>query len=281
MGTTLGEPPLLSEGELEQVEFRLRRIFVGSFCLDVLVALLLVLMVRYWPTLPRVLRITYPAILLWSLVVTAYAFHSYVAISQRMKDGFRRRGFIDEITGVFNYRYLELRLAEEGERTRRHGGFTAVLYLDLDGFKQVNDRFGHQVGNLVLSQLANTMLQQVRSCDVFARVGGDEFLAILPQTDRREAYVLADRLRQAVENYRLEVREDIVIDFIRVSVGIAAYPVNGETMDNVVTAADKAVYESKEQGGNRVSVASEFISADSVSMQITERLRGEQLAERE
>ncbi len=273
-----GQQPLLTDAELEELDHKLQRIFLGSFCLDMLIVLLLLLMVRRWGDLPGVLRVAYPSVLMWSLVVTGYAFHSYVSVSQRMRESFRRRGFVDEITGVFNYRYLERRLSEEGERTRRHGGFTAILYLDLDGFKQVNDRYGHQVGNVVLQQVADTMLQQVRVCDVFGRIGGDEFLAILPQTDRREAYVLADRLRQAVENYRMEVGDEGAVDFVRVSVGIAAYPVNGETMDNVVTAADRAVYESKEQGGNRVSVAGQFITADSVARDMVRGHRGQATA---
>ena len=122
------------------------------------------------------------------------------------------------------------------------------------------------------------MLQQVRSYDVFGRIGGDEFLAILPQTDRREAYVLAERLRQAVQDYKMVIGGEIAVDFVRVSVGIAAYPVNGETMDNVVTAADRAVYESKKQGGNKVSVAGQFITADAVARNMMHGHRGQATA---
>lgn len=274
-----GSESLLSDKELEKVDGRLRRVFLGSLFLDVLIVLLLLALIPMWTQLPMVLRIVYPSVLLWCLAVTAYAFHSYVSVLRAMRDSYRQRGFIDEVTGVFNYRYLELRLAEEGERTRRHGGFTAVLYIDLDNFKQVNDRFGHPMGNLVLEQIAQTMLTEARTCDVFGRVGGDEFLVVLPQTDRREAYVLAERVRQSVENYRLEIGKEVVIDFVRVSVGIAAYPVNGETMDNVVTAADKAVYESKEQGGNKVSVAGQFVRADALGKGLVEEVRGQQSAQ--
>jgi len=267
--------PVLSEEEIEQIEVRFRCIFVGSFCLSILIILALLLLIPRWSTLPHFLRFSFPSILLWSLVVTAYGFYAQVSVAERMKKTLRQRTFIDEVTGVFNYRYLDLRLAEEAERTRRHGGFTALLYLDLDGFKQVNDRFGHQVGNLVLEQLAHTMSQRTRSCDVFGRIGGDEFLVILPQTDRREAYVLAERLREAVENYVLEIEGESVVDFIRVSIGAAAYPVNGETMENVITAADNAVYASKEGGGNKVSMAGEFITSGEASNKIVRSIRGE------
>jgi len=91
--------------------------------------------------------------------------------------------------------------------------------------------------------------------------------------------VLAERLREAVENYVLEIGGERVVDFVRVSVGAAAYPVNGETMDNVITAADNAVYEAKERGGNKVALAGEFISSDVVGEKIIESVRGEQPVE--
>jgi len=276
MAAVLGSRSLASEREIEQVEGRLRRIFVGSFCLSLLLLVVLVFLLPGWGTLPHTFRVSYPGILMWSLVVTAYGFYSQVSLSDKMREVLRHKTFIDEVTGVFNYRYLDIRLVEEAERTRRHGGFTALLYMDLDGFKRVNDRFGHQVGNVVLEQLATQMAQKVRSCDVFGRIGGDEFLVLLPQTDRREAYVLAERLRETVENYAMQVGDERVIDFVRVSIGIAAFPVNGETMDNVITAADNAVYEAKGQGGNRVAMADEFISSDVVGKKIMQSVRDEQ-----
>ena len=274
MAINLRPSPLSSEDQIEQIETRLRRIFVGSVCLSFFIVLLLTVMVPDWSALPPLLRYTFPAVLLWSLVVTAYGFHAQLCVSENMKESLRHRTFIDEVTGVYNYRYLDRRLAEETERTRRHGGLTAVLYMDLDGFKKVNDQFGHQVGNIVLEQLATTMSRKMRSCDVFGRIGGDEFLAILPQTDRREAYVLAERLRETVENYALAVEKGRIVDFLRLSVGVAAFPVNGENMDNVITAADNAVYECKSRGGNRVTMAGQFVATDTAADSFVERVRG-------
>lgn len=276
MAALPGRPPLVDEREVEQIEVRLRRIFVSSFCLSLLLLMALVFLVPHWGSLPHPFRVSYMAILMWSLVVTAYAFYAQVCVSDKMRQALQHRSFIDEVTGVFNYRYLDIRLVEEVERTRRHGGFTALLYLNLDGFKRVNDRFGHQVGNLVLEQLARQMAQKVRSCDVFGRIGGDEFLVILPQTDRREAYVLAERLRESVETYVMEAGDERVVDSVRVSIGVAAFPVNGDTMDNVITAADNAVLEAKEHGGNRVAMAEEFITSDVAAKGITQTVRDEQ-----
>jgi diguanylate cyclase (GGDEF)-like protein len=268
--------PLPNEDQIEQIEIRLRRVFVGSVCLSFLIVLLLTLMVPSWSGLPPIVRYAFPAVLLWSLVVTAYGFYAQLCVTENMKESLRHKTFVDEVTGVYNYRYLDRRLAEETERTRRHGGLTAVLYMDLDNFKQVNDQFGHQVGNIVLEQLATTMSRKMRSCDVFGRIGGDEFLAILPQTDRREAYVLAERLRETVENYALAVEKGRIVDFVRISVGVAAFPVNGENMDNVITAADNAVYDCKSRGGNRVIMAGQFVATDAAADSFIERVRGRQ-----
>ncbi len=273
MPATPRRQPLMTEQEIEQVEMRLRWIFLASLCLSLLLVFVIVFLLSDWRELPKAVRLLFPAIVLWSLMVTGYGFHCHVRLSDKMKDALRHKTFIDEVTGMFNYRYLDLRLAEETERTRRHGGFTAVLYLDLDGFKAVNDQFGHQVGNVVLEQLAGLIAQKVRTCDVFGRVGGDEFLVVLPQTDRREAYVLGERLREAVESYVLEAADERAIDFVRVSIGVAAFPVNGETMDNVITAADNAVYEAKKEGGNRVAMAEEFVSSDLPGDAVTQSVR--------
>lgn len=257
-----GPNPEVDGDEVELVETRLRRIFIGSVSLSFFIVLLLTFLMPVWAGLPQVARYVYPIILGWSLLVSGYVFHAQWSLSEHIKQKLRRQSYVDEVTQVFNYRYLDLRLSEEAERTRRHGGLTAVLYIDLDGFKEVNDRFGHQIGNVVLEEVAANMARQVRSCDVFGRVGGDEFLAILPQTDRREAYVLGERLRESIENYSLEMQEGQVVDFVRTSIGVAAFPVNGETMDNVITAADNAVYESKEKGGNSVTMAGEFVTSE-------------------
>ena len=168
----LGPTPPSSEDQVEKMETRLRRIFAGSVCASLLIVLMVASMVPDWGLLPPLVRYTFPAVLVWSLAVTAYAFYAQLSISDSMKESLKRKAFLDEVTGVYNYRYLDRRLAEETERTRRHGGLTAVLYMDLDGFKQVNDQFGHQVGNIMLEQIAISLSHKMRSCDVFGRIGG-------------------------------------------------------------------------------------------------------------
>lgn len=254
-------------------EMRILWVCVGSFALSATLIVLMIFFIRTKGTLRPAILTAFPSLTLWSLVVTGFAFHSLYRIFQKAKAALERRSFLDPVTGVFNYRYLDQRLGEEFERTRRYGGFTAVLYMDLDHFKTVNDRLGHQVGNVVLQEIASVLADGMRTCDVLGRVGGDEFLAVLPETDRRQAEILAGRLQEAVESYCLDLGEKGQVDFVRLSVGVAAYPVNGDSMENVVNAADNAVYEAKKQGGNTVCVASGFVSTDVVEDTIIRKVR--------
>jgi diguanylate cyclase (GGDEF)-like protein len=269
----------LGERELEEISLRVRRILVSSTCLTALIIALLIIAAPSWHDISIGVRAALTAVLLWSVVVTGYGLMCQLQIADMTKDLLRERSYHDEVTGVYNYRYLDVRLAEEAERTRRNGGLTGVLYLDLDGFKRVNDRYGHQMGNLVLRQLAEMLSHKVRLCDVFGRVGGDEFLVVMPQTGRRAAHVLGQRLCDAVADYSLDVGNGECIDSLRLSVGAAAFPVNGETIENVITAADNAVYEAKAQGGSMVAMAGEFIRSSDLGLQTAEGTGGQESAE--
>ena len=245
---------------LSSPEARIIRIFVGSCILSgAIIALTAVSTVMARAFTTPVLAIC-RVLLLWALLVSAFAFYRLLRFVKQIKEDLRQKSFVDELTGTFNFRYLDQRLMEEQERMRRYGGSTAVLFLDLDHFKEVNDEHGHQVGNAVLKGVAAVMKRQVRSSDILGRLGGDEFLVILPQGNQEQAVVLAERLRSTVEDYRLKVGEKALVDFVHVSIGLATYPQNGDSIEGVVMAADRAVYRVKEQGGNGVCVSEEFIS---------------------
>jgi len=256
------EPGHVEEPELSVIERSMRRVFFGASGLSASLVVLWLLVLSMWREIPRPMLVAVSSLLLWSLAVTAYTFQTLWDFSQRIKEQLIHKTFVDELTDVFNFRYLDQRLAEEYERTRRYGGTTSILFLDLDRFKPVNDTYGHSVGNKVLRGIAQTMRSRMRSCDVLGRAGGDEFIAVLPQTDRSQAEILADRLREAVEQYRLEVGAGQVVDFVRVSVGVAVYPTNGNTVESVIGAADAATYEAKREGGNKVCVAKGFVRTE-------------------
>jgi two-component system, cell cycle response regulator len=156
----------------------------------------------------------------------------------------------DGLTGLWNFRYLSSSLAREIERSTRFQRPLAVLMLDLDHFKQVNDTHGHARGDSVLRELAERVQEQIREVDTFARYGGEEFVVVLPETSVEGAAQLAERICEAVrrEPFRSEGEEPLDIT---VSVGGAAYPEHGASAATLMRAADRALYVAKNEGRNR------------------------------
>ena len=164
----------------------------------------------------------------------------------------------DPLTGVYNRRHLDSRLNEEVSRARRHGLPLAVLMLDIDHFKRINDEHGHQVGDQVLVQFAALVNQQLREPDMAARYGGEEFVVIAPQTTRNDAVNLAERLRARVESAvfrvtdatppgeKLEIR-------LTCSIGVAELSEAIGRADTLLHCADQNLYRAKHAGRNRVN----------------------------
>ncbi len=158
----------------------------------------------------------------------------------------------DDLTGLYNRRALEERLAAEISRSLRHQLHTTVLLVDLDRFKPVNDTMGHAAGDRLLVLVAEVLRRECRTLDVVGRLGGDEFLVILPMTRPDEAMVFVSRVQTGL--LRLE---ELHPEFGRVtgSIGIAECPLHGTTVSSVLAAADAALYEAKRGGRNAVEVA--------------------------
>jgi diguanylate cyclase (GGDEF)-like protein len=146
----------------------------------------------------------------------------------------------DELTGTFNRRFLMETLAREHTRAARRGGRLSVCMLDVDHFKQVNDRLGHAAGDQVLKQVAVVAARCLRGADVFGRFGGEEFLAVLPDTDRQGALLVAERIRAAVQ----------AETSVTLTLGVAERA--GEDVAALLAKADKALYRGKAAGRNRV-----------------------------
>lgn len=147
---------------------------------------------------------------------------------------------VDALTGMLNRRALLERAAHLFQAPEVHGGEIVVLFADLDGFKGVNDTHGHHVGDQVLVAVAARILECVRDIDLVARYGGDEFLLVLPRTSRAGGEVVAQRVRQVINDWARENR----IDF-NVSIGVGNYPDHGADLEAVITVVDKAMYRSK------------------------------------
>lgn len=164
----------------------------------------------------------------------------------------------DPLTKVYNRRYLDRRLEEEVARSKRYSLDLSILMLDIDHFKQVNDMYGHQAGDVILSTLGSLVKAALRELDVVARYGGEEFLVICTNTAIDGAALVAERLRQRVESHQVELPDSSggsqTIQ-ISISIGAAGLSASVDSKDKLVQAADQALYRAKEEGRNRVIVA--------------------------
>jgi diguanylate cyclase (GGDEF)-like protein len=150
----------------------------------------------------------------------------------------------DPMTGLPNSRCLQIQFEKEVGRASRSGSCFQLLMLDLDGFKIVNDSFGHKVGDDILREVGKVIRGQLRDYDFLARYGGDEFVALIPDTSHADVMDLCSRIEKAVSDFKLEVEEDKFAS-VGVSPGAAGYPAQGETFNQMIVSADKAMYERK------------------------------------
>ncbi|MFQ6083244.1 MAG: GGDEF domain-containing protein, partial [Candidatus Aminicenantia bacterium] len=162
----------------------------------------------------------------------------------------------DELTQVYNRRFFMKSLDQELRRTvrRKFPDSVALIILDIDHFKKFNDNFGHQAGDYVLACLAEILKNRIRETDTVARYGGEEFSIILPSTDLKGAQILAENLRQSVENCPCKFNDQIFKITISLGIGVISHPrvFHERLIDNLIKAADEALYEAKNKGRNRV-----------------------------
>ncbi len=160
----------------------------------------------------------------------------------------------DHLTGLFNRRFLMECLDKEVQRARRKDGQVALLLLDIDHFKRVNDTHGHLQGDVVLQKVALHIQKELRSYDIAARYGGEEFVAVLPDTCLKEAFNVADRIRLSIQG--MHFAGSLSNERITVSLGVAMFPAPGiDDTDGLLRTADEALYLAKERGRNRVVVS--------------------------
>ena len=160
----------------------------------------------------------------------------------------------DELTDSFNYRYFVQKFQEEKRRAVRYHLPLSIIMIDIDWFKKLNDGYGHEAGNAVLHQLAQVIKECVRDVDIFCRYGGEEFVAILPQTPLVEAQSIGERIRTQVEATIIDTGHTGKVK-ITVSIGVSSYPENGRSEEELVSVADQALYKAKGSGKNLVCVS--------------------------
>lgn len=165
----------------------------------------------------------------------------------------------DPLMGIYNRRYLERRLTSEVARASRYGMPLSVLLLDIDHFKRINDSYGHQVGDVVLAELAQLIVNTVRTTDIVTRYGGEEIMVIAPSTPLKTSTNLAERLRNIIEHTPLDVpaklHRKLKLLHITVSVGVACFGQSANDFQSLIQSADEALYRAKKKGRNCVITA--------------------------
>lgn len=165
---------------------------------------------------------------------------------------YKKRATVDGLTGLWNFSHFQEMLAKELERSRRYSYPLSLVMIDLDNFKTYNDTFGHTAGNYILIQLAGIFKNFIRASDTVSRYGGEEFVIILPHTKKQHAHNFCDRLRKIVEKNHFEGEKSMPGGKITISSGIATFPDDAETVEELIDHADKALYEAKRSGRNMV-----------------------------
>jgi diguanylate cyclase (GGDEF)-like protein len=200
---------------------------------------------------PAIGSLVQMAVNLTGVYLLAYVGASVGREQRRARDAAIRLSTVDSLTGLYNRTFFFTALDREIARGDRSGRAFCLLMLDLDDLKAVNDRFGHVAGDQVLRGVADVVRGGVRKIDVAARYGGDEFVALLPETDPTGGWVLAEKIRLTVAEQGMPGIEPGPT----VSVGVVSYPADGRSADALLVSADRAMYASKRGGKNRVARA--------------------------
>ncbi|HAT8673737.1 TPA: diguanylate cyclase [Legionella pneumophila] len=192
------------------------------------------------------------------LLITEFAELTALALANvRLRENLRYQSIRDPLTGLYNRRYLEDFLFKQLHQAERTKASFAILMLDLDHFKKINDTFGHDAGDLVLKELGQILNNDIRLGDIAARYGGEEFVLLLYDIDAQAAKMKAENLRSAISNLQVKYGAQPVGQ-ITASIGISVYPDDAKSPAEVIEAADKALYQAKNKGRNKVILFSEI-----------------------
>lgn len=174
----------------------------------------------------------------------------------RLKELLHSQSIRDPLTGLLNRRFLDEFMIKQIGQAKRTKTSLVFIMVDIDNFKAINDSFGHEIGDYVLSRLGNLLPSLVREGDLACRYGGEEFLIVIPNCDPQNAKLFAEKIRNKVGSMRIVVEERV--SNIAISLGVAIYPSDGSSLKELVDAADQALYAAKRQGKNKTIIFTEI-----------------------
>lgn len=196
--------------------------------------------------------------LLWIMALVA----DNLLTREQTNESLLRFAFTDYLTGLRTRGYFEQQLELEFKRSERHNQGFALLMVDIDFFKSLNDRYGHHVGDRVLREVTSLLVTDMREVDTVARYGGEEFVIILPETTEAEAEYVAQRLRRTIQDARFQTGVSEKGEKLTISIGISMYPADSQSSRGLIEAADAALYGAKKHGRNQVVKYSQLMQRE-------------------
>lgn len=184
------------------------------------------------------------------VLVTAIALR-HLAVGDEFRERLEAQALRDPLTGLYNRRHVFAVVENSLNRYRRYGERFAVILIDADHFKRVNDRYGHPAGDRVLQLIAAVCRESVRNIDIVGRFGGEEFIVVLPHSDAAAAAIVAERIRNTMQQSALDTDQGRVT--VTLSLGVAEAGLESETFDDILREADRSLYRAKRAGRNRVA----------------------------
>jgi diguanylate cyclase (GGDEF)-like protein len=188
------------------------------------------------------------------LIGTSILTYLYVEATVIARERLSNLASLDPLTGLKNRRTFSSFLEQELVRAERYGHPVSLLLIDIDFFKQINDSFGHDAGDRLLTSFAMFLDRSIRSTDLLARYGGEEFVVVLPETELAQAMDFGKRLRGIIDDHRFEIDADRKTQ-VTASIGVAEFPSSADTREGIVKSADAALYAAKQAGRNTVKAA--------------------------
>ena len=195
------------------------------------------------------LELIYP--LIFSIVAFTLAYIVKYLIKSRDFEQQYMLATTDGLTELYNHRYFQEQIRMQVEQSKRYSNNFSLIIIDIDFFKKFNDTFGHQSGDAVLRQVAQTLKRNVRATDIVCRYGGEEMSIILPNTSKDEAYATAQKICQRVaeKTFKLTGNNET---HVTISLGVSTFPFDGDTAPKIIESADKKLYNAKNNGRNQV-----------------------------